>query len=59
MTPEEHLTALQALCTKLEPELDEMVNSDPNYRDRYHANDAITLACKLFDAIMDPDEATP
>jgi hypothetical protein len=58
MTPKEHLEALRALCKKLEPELDEMIQWRDDAYISSPDDDAVTLACKLYDAILDPDEAT-
>jgi hypothetical protein len=56
MTPKEHLEALQALCERLQPDLDWLINLDPEDVDQ---GEAVTLACKLYDAIKDPEECKP
>ena len=58
MTAEEHMKLLRALCKKLERDFDWMVDRDPIDRTCWE-DDAVTLACKLYDAIMDPEEAKP
>ena len=55
MTAEEHLKLLRALCKKLEPELNYLTGR----LEDHHPGEAATLACKLYDAIMDPEEAKP
>jgi hypothetical protein len=58
MTPAEHLEALRALCERLQPELDGLIDiegpvGEPDF------DNAKSLACKLFDAIKDPEECKP
>jgi hypothetical protein len=53
-----HLQALQALCKRIEPEVDELVGPDTHDGD-FDADAARTLLCKLYDAIMDRDECKP
>jgi hypothetical protein len=55
MTPAEHLEALRALCEKLEPDLTNAIE----YSEHWAHDDLVTLACKLFDAIKDPEECKP
>jgi hypothetical protein len=58
MTDTEHLEALRALCRHIEPEVDELVGPD-TYDGDFDAEAARALLCKLYDAIQDPNEATP
>ena len=55
---DEYMKRLRELSKKLEPELDCLVDRDPIDRTCWE-DDAVSLACKLYDAIMDPEEAKP
>ena len=52
---DEYMKRLRALCEEVEPELDNMIDRP----DDYSADETRAIACKLYDAIMDPEEAKP
>ena len=52
---DEYMKRLRALREEVEPELDNMIDRP----DDYSADETRAIACKLYDAIMDPEEAKP
>ncbi len=50
-----HIAALRNLCREVDVDLERIIQ-EPGAR---YDTDALDIACKLFDAIMDPEEAKP